>query len=276
MKIRKEISVVMSVYRGDVAMHFRDSVNSLLKQTYMPAEIIVVVDGEVKSEVNLELIKFSQNKLINIVRLPQNKGLANALNVGISKASCKYIARMDSDDICSVDRFQKQYEHLLNNNLDIVGGQIIEFGENVNDVISERKVPLEHNEIVKFLKTRSPFSHPTIIFKKEVFDKIEGYDVKVFPEDYDFFVRAFLSGFKFGNVKENVLWFRIGADQKSALKRRHGLKYAKNEFKLYKKFYNYGYYNLVDFFKVFLFKLPLRILPFPIFSYLYSNLFRKI
>lgn len=276
MKKETKISVVMSVYKNDNIIHFNRSIESLLAQSLSPSEIVIVVDGEINEDVNNKINKLAENKLFTIIYIKINKGLANALNLGIKKAKYDFIARMDSDDICFENRLEKQLNYLIDNNLDVVGGQVIEFGENINDIISVRKVPLEHNEIAQFLKTRSPFSHPTVIFRKKVFNQIQGYDVRIFPEDYDFFVRAFLKGFKFGNVKENVLWFRIGIDKQSALKRRHGIRYAKNELKLYKKFYSIGYYNLFDFLKVFFFKIPLRILPFSIFSFLYYNLFRKI
>lgn len=270
-----EISVVMSVYKNDNCYHFKEAVDSLLAQTLLPSEIIIVVDGSVDENIKTLLFDFSKIDIFKIIYLENNKGLANALNIGVNASSFNIIARMDSDDICLPDRLQKQMKFLINNDLDIVGGQILEFGANINDVISERKVPLDHTEIVKFLKTRSPFSHPTIIFHKKVFKIINGYDVNVFPEDYDFFVRAFLNNFKFGNVKETVLFFRVGSDKKSALKRRHGYRYAKNEFKLYKKFYKLKFYNLFDFLKVVLGKIPLRLLPFSIFSLLYYNLFRN-
>jgi hypothetical protein len=124
---------------------------------------------------------------------------------------------MDSDDICFKDRFEKQVEFIVKEDLDIVGGQIIEFGIDIQDIISERKVPVKHKEMVRFMKLRSPFSHPTIMFKKEVFTSLEGYDTVIFPEDYDFFVRP-KKDLKFGNVNQNILWFRLGEDRINHIK----------------------------------------------------------
>ena len=165
-----KISVVMAVYKNDNHLFFKQAVNSLLNQTYMPSEIIIVVDGTVNKKINNVINQLSLNNLIKIIKLPINKGLANALNIGISSSKYDLIARMDADDICFVDRFEKQVKFLTNENLDLVGGQIIEFGNNFNDIISERKVPITHQEIIRFMKFRSPFNHPTILFKKKVFD----------------------------------------------------------------------------------------------------------
>ena len=274
MKENNKISVVMSVYKGDRAKHFSKSVNSLLSQTHMPSEIIIVVDGEVDEKVNLELKYFSKIKIISILRLKVNQGLSNALNVGIKKAKHNLIARMDADDICFEDRFEKQMSFLVSKQLDFVGGQMVEFSKSIEDVISYRKVPVNHNQIVPFMKLRAPFSHPTILFKKEVFERLKGYDTQIFPEDYDFFVRVYLNGFKMGNLEDNVLWFRLGEDLSAALKRRWGKKYAKNEYKLYKKFLKIGFYTKKDFLKAIIFKIPLRLIPFSIFKFLYFKILR--
>ncbi len=270
-----KISVVMSVYKNDNVSFFEDAIDSLLEQSYLPSEIIVVVDGAVSIEIENLLRQYETNEIFKIIRLQQNKGLANALNIGICQASYEFVARMDSDDICFKNRFEKQIEFIVKENLDIVGSQIIEFGNDINDIVSIRKVPLEHNEMVNFMKLRSPFSHPTILFRKEVYSVLNGYDVQIFPEDYDFFVRAYLEGFKFGNVNDSLLWFRLGADRSKAIKRRWGLDYAKNEMKLYRKFLNLGFFSYSEFFKVVCFKIPLRVLPFSLYKLIYFKVLRN-
>jgi glycosyltransferase involved in cell wall biosynthesis len=272
--ILNKISVVMSVYKNDNVTFFSDAIQSVLKQSFIPSEIIIVVDGWVNKDIDALLDKYSSDPLFLIIRLKENRGLANALNIGVSAAKYDLIARMDSDDICFKSRFEKQVKALNEYDLDIVGGQIIEFGKDISDVISRRIVPCEHSEMVKLLKFRSPFSHPTIIFKRNVFDVLKGYDSSIFPEDYDFFVRAFMSNFKFGNVPDEVLWFRLGENKSDAIKRRWGIMYAKNEFKLYKKFLNIKFFNYYDFFKAVSLKIPIRLLPFFMFKFVYYKMAR--
>jgi glycosyltransferase involved in cell wall biosynthesis len=269
-----KFSVVMAVYINDIGDEFRTSINSLLCQTYLPSEIVIVVDGIVKQDILNVLDDCKKNPLFNIIKLSENKGLANALNVGIKEAKYSLIARMDADDICFPDRFEKQINFLVKEKLDFVGGQIIEFGKDVSDVISERKVPFKHEDIIKFMKYRAPFNHPTIVFKKKVFEVLNGYDINIFPEDYDFFVRVYLNGFKMGNVKKNVLWFRLGENRSMPLRRRWGKVYAKYEYQLYKKYLRLGFYNRLDFLKVVIFKIPLRFLPFPFFKFIYFKISR--
>ncbi|UTN04627.1 glycosyltransferase [Flavobacterium bizetiae] len=271
-----EFSVLMAVYNKEIPEFLEKSIESLLNQTFVPNEIVLVKDGELTEGLD-SVIHYYEKKypyIFNVVSLAKNKGLANALNEGMRVVRNSIVARMDSDDICFFNRFEIQMDYLIDNNLDIVGGQIIEFSKEIEDVISIRQVPLFHKEIVEFMKFRSPFSHPTIMFKKEAFDAINGYDTTIFPEDYDFFVRAYMAGFMFGNVKENVLYFRLGENLSEAIRRRWGIKYAINEVKLYRKFLKIDFFTYIEFTKVLLFKIPLRVLPFKLYSYIYFKFSR--
>jgi glycosyltransferase involved in cell wall biosynthesis len=271
-----DFSVLMSVYNKENPIFLIQSLDSLVSQTLLPSEVVLVKDGQLSAELNLVIddFKFRYPNLLKIVSLPNNTGLANALNEGLKVVSNDIIARMDSDDLSFANRFEIQIKHMLDNHLDIVGGQIVEFSKDIKDVVSIRKVPINHESIVKFMKFRSPFSHPTIVCKKRCYDILNGYDINIFPEDYDFFVRAYLAGFKFGNVKENILYFRLGANLSDTIKRRWGLNYAINEFKLYRKFLKMGFFNYKDYFKVLLFKIPLRVLPFRFYRFIYFSFTR--
>lgn len=257
-------SVLMSIYFKENPIYLRQSLESVINQTLKPNEIVLVKDGILTLELDSVIDEYKRNysEVFKVIALPENKGLANALNVGINNAKYSLIARMDSDDICFNDRFEKQIKALNEFDLDIVGGQIIEFGKDISDIISHRIVPCEHSDIVKLLKFRSPFSHPTILFKKEVFNVLKGYDSSIFPEDYDFFVRAYLGKFKFGNIPDDVLWFRLGENRSDTLKRRWGITYAKNEFNLYRKFLKVNFFNYYDFFKAVFLKIRLDCFPF--------------
>lgn len=272
-----KLAVLMSVYKNDNLVHLKESIDSLLNQTYQDFHIHIQLDGLIQKDCEAYLDSISGSK-IYVYKRDINKGLARSLNdllERVQKMDYKFYARMDADDICFPNRFEKQLTYLLEQNLDIVGGQIVEFGENINEIISERIMPTNHDEMIRLMKIRSPFSHPTIILRKEVIDQIKGYSATIFPEDYDFFVRAYMVGFKFGNVSDKVLWFRLGKDSSVAIKRRWGTKYAKNELKLYWHFYKIGYYSLKDFLRAVLTKIPLRIMPFFVFKYIYFNVVRK-
>jgi glycosyltransferase involved in cell wall biosynthesis len=270
-------SVLMSLYKFDNSSYLEAALESIwFSQTLKPSQIVLIQDGPVNQELRFVIKKYKSliGGVFEEYVLEQNEGLASALNKGLKYCKYNLVARMDSDDICFPDRFEKQIAFFAKHDVDILGGQLLEFGKDIDDVISQRHVPLQHHDIVSFMKYRSPFSHPSIMIKKSVYEALDGYDASIFPEDYDFFVRAYLKGFKFANLEDTVLWFRMGEDRSKAIKRRWGFLYAKNEFRLYKKFYNLGFYNTVTFLKVVLFKIPIRLLPFPIYKFIYFKLLR--
>lgn len=270
------IAVLMSVYKNDNKADLEVAVNSVLAQTFKEFDLHIQCDGSIAEECKKYLLSI-KDKRVFVYERSENHGLAYSLNellARVIKMDYDFFARMDADDICFEDRFEKQILFIEENKLDIVGGQIIEFGKDTSEIVSERIVPCTHEEIVALMKVRSPFSHPTILIRKKVIEVIKGYSYTIFPEDYDFFVRAYMNGFKFGNLPDKVLWFRLGADLSAAIKRRWGWKYAKNEYKLYRNFLRIGYYSIVDFIKVILIKIPLRLVPFKVFKFIYYKLSR--
>ncbi len=266
-------SIVMSVYKNDKLLFLKDSISSVLNQTVKPSELLIVLDGKVPTDILMFLNNIQQQEeIIKLIQLECNAGLANALNVGVRKSKFDIIARMDADDICLEDRFEKQISFMLDNDYDVIGGQIIGFGEDLNDLIPRRKVPSVHSEIIENMKYRASFNHPTVLFKKTAFELVGGYNINIFPEDHDFFVRLSLKGCKMGNIDDCVLYYRMGKDPSAFLKRRHGFSFAKNEFKLLKNFYKIGFLSKIEFLKNVILKIPIRVMPFPIFKWIYMKL----
>ena len=94
-------SVAMSVYHKDNAAFFDRALQSIIEQqTVKPSEIVLVCDGPLNSELDAVIsIYQARFPIFNIIRLPQNKGLGNALKLAVENASYELIARMDSDDV---------------------------------------------------------------------------------------------------------------------------------------------------------------------------------
>ena len=138
----------MSVYISDSPVYFVDAVNSLLNQTRLPDEIIVIADGPLGNELDLAVNNFKSNKLIKILRLEKNCGLALSRKEAISKASFDIIAVMDSDDICTVNRFEKQIKLIEDKEAEVVGGWIEEFNKIPKDRGKIRNTPINYEEIL--------------------------------------------------------------------------------------------------------------------------------
>ena len=119
-----KFSVLMSVYIKEKADYFNECMESLLKQTVQPNEIVIVQDGPVSVEIDEAIINYKKKYpgLLKIIPLKQNKGLGLALAEGIKNCTYELIARMDTDDICVPERFERQLKEFKENPaLDIVG-----------------------------------------------------------------------------------------------------------------------------------------------------------
>ena len=105
-------SVLMSVYFKDDADNLRLAIDSMLNQTVKPEQYVVVEDGKLTSELNTVIDEYENQypELFTIVKIAQNKGLANALNEGIKVCRNELVARMDADDISLPERCEKELE----------------------------------------------------------------------------------------------------------------------------------------------------------------------
>lgn len=220
-------TVLMSVYHKDDKNYFFESLESMAGQTIPPAQFVIVRDGQVgegiASVIESFVGKYSTLFQIDIVELDKCGGLGNALNEGLKKCQCEIIVRMDSDDISAHNRVEKQLQAMDEHNAQIVGCNVLEFKDNINNIISKRQVPKEHDDIFRFAKQRNPFNHPSVIMKKDALLKAGGYKSCELFEDYYLWVRMLQAGCKAYNVQENLLYMRAGEE---LFARRGGLKYG--------------------------------------------------
>ena len=223
-------SIITSVYKNDNPEYVRVALDSMLdSQSVKPSEIVLVRDGQVPSELDELLNEYESrySEVFNIIRLEQNRGLGNALKLGVENAKYELVARMDSDDICLPVRFEKQLQYMENHpEVDIVGGQMTEFIGETSNIVGKRIVPLENDAILEYMKSRCALNHVTVMFRKDAVLKSGNYQDWFWNEDYYLWVRMWLNGCKFGNLDSVLVNVRSGADQYA---RRGGMKYFRSE-----------------------------------------------
>lgn len=266
----------MPVYYKEKPLFFEQALDSILNQTLLPDEIVIVKDGPLTKELDAVIEKYisKYSNLFNIVALEENVGLGDALKIGIEKCSFDIIARMDSDDICRVDRFKTQIDFLENNpDVDVVGSWISEFEENPENIISCRQLPIEHNEIYKFGQFRCPINHMTVMYKKDAVLKAGNYKKFKNIEDYYLWGRMLIKGAKFANIPECLVNVRAGS---AMFKRRANITYFINsEFPLQIEFLKIGFTNIYQFLRNSILKFLLRAMPFCLMSSYYKKFLRK-
>lgn len=141
----------MSVYKNDDPLFFKQALESVINQTTMPSEIVLMVDGPVSDELNNVITEYHKRfSLLNVVRFDQNKGLGKALEEGVKHATYDIVARMDSDDIAAPDRFEKQLMCFLNDSeLSIVGTYDEQQYYRENQLIQKYNCLLRHEAAYK-------------------------------------------------------------------------------------------------------------------------------
>ena len=226
----EQFSVCTSVYKNDKPEFVMEALNSMLvHQSIKPSEIVLVQDGPVPDDLADLLHEYEgkYTEVFNIIRLEKNGGLGNALKLGVENAKYDLCARMDSDDICLPDRFEKQLAYLeAHPDCDIVGGQMTEFIDTPDNIVGRREVPLTNEEIYEFMKSRCALNHVTVMFRKEAVLKVGNYQDWFWNEDYYLWVRMMMHHCVFANIPDVAVNVRSGANQYA---RRGGKKYFDSE-----------------------------------------------
>ncbi len=223
-------SVCTSIYKNDKPEFVRVALDSMLvNQSVIPSEIVLVQDGPVPDGLLQLLQEYETNypDVMNVIRLERNGGLGNALKLGVENAKYDICARMDSDDICLHDRFEKQLAYLeAHPECDIVGGQMTEFIDTPENIVGRREVPFDNKDIYEFMKSRCALNHVTVMFRKQSVMKVGNYQDWFWNEDYYLWVRMMMANCQFANIPDVAVNVRSGADQYA---RRGGKKYFDSE-----------------------------------------------
>lgn len=212
-----EISVLMSVYNGEE--YIRESIDSILKQTYSDFELIIVNDGS--TDQTREIIEGYQDKRIKLFNFQENKGVGAALKFGLTQVNGKYIAKADSDDINHPERLYKQKIYLDNHSDIALVKTLLEYFPHNEAVANSQRfnyikniLEKQKNDIVtpedieEKLYWYCCIPHTTIMARTEVIKAI-GYEEMRICEDYKLFYQMNKKGFKMATIPEVLVRMRV-------------------------------------------------------------------
>lgn len=210
-----KVSVIMSTYK-EKEIFLRKSIESILNQTYIDFEFIIILDNPQNEEHKMIVNEYVQkDSRVRFFVNEKNMGLTSSLNRGVSLAKGEYICRMDADDISMPYRLEKQIAYLVQNDYDLIGGITQMVDENDRIIYSIKTIPHDFERIRKIIKYNQCLAHPTWLGKKNIFIDLEGYRNIPLCEDYDFTLRAILRGYKVSNLNETVLQYRMTSNSLS-------------------------------------------------------------
>lgn len=167
-----KVSVIMGAYNAKNIID--KAIESILDQSYSNWELIICDDCSEDGTYDYLVEKYKGNSNVKIIKNKSNKKLAFSLNQCLKVATGEYIARMDADDISLPNRLEKQVKFLdEHNDIDVVGGAALVFdGETTSEIRKCPEFPTT-SDIIKNV----PFIHPTIMMRKKMYDKLNGYTV---------------------------------------------------------------------------------------------------
>lgn len=269
-------SILMSLYFKESRSFLNECFESIwINQTVKPDEIVLVLDGPIGTELQ-ECVDSWKGRIgdhLNIIALPNNIGLGMALNEGLKHCSHDWVFRMDTDDICLPDRFEKQVEYIQKNpDVVLFSGQIIEFNETIEDATKLKVVPTDYEEIKKFALKRCPFNHMTVAYRRDVILGLGGYQHHLLMEDYNLWFRVIGAGYKVGNHSDVLLYARVGNGMYA---RRKGWQYFKSEKKLLDLKKELKLQGSVAANLIFLARASIRLIPSNMLAFIYNNFLRK-
>lgn len=262
-------SVLISIYKKENPLWFREALDSVFAQTVQPDEIVLVKDGPLTPELEAVIEAYcTAHPIFNIVENETNLGLGLALQKGLFVGKNEVIARMDTDDIMPVDRFEKQLKMIEEGN-DVVSCWSQLFIGEQNNVVAVKTRPEKHEAIVKLAHRRSPVCHAACMLRKSAVLEAGNYMDCPLYEDYHLWIRMIMNGAKFYNIQEVLYFVRTTEDQ---AKRRSGYKYLKTELGFFKEFYKKGFFTTGDYLKNVIIRTVVRLAPSPIRFVLFKKI----
>lgn len=271
----EQYSVLMSVYYKDSPEELKQSIDSMLNQTIKANQFVLVEDGPLGDELLSVIDEYYEKHkpLFTLIKLKENQGLGKALDTGLLKCRNDLVARMDADDISLPERCEKLLKLFDSNpKLAIAGTNIDEFYDDPSNVVSSRVVPSDYKSICKFMKRRSPFNHPTVMFRKSEVLRCGGYGKMRRKQDLDLFARMINMDCYALNINESLLLFR---SNEGNYKRRKSWEYCKSYIDVTRENYKRGYCSFFDLAVVTVGQVVMYVAPMSVMKFLSDKFLRK-
>lgn len=261
-----DFSVLMSVHASEQPNYLEACLESLLGQSLLASEIVLVEDGPLSQTLRESIEKFYSVLPLISVKLASNIGLACALNEGLRHCRYEIVARMDTDDVCFPERFEKQIAFMSRHpEVDVLGAMVEEFDCSMQHSLGIRQLPLTHAELSRFAKTRSPISHPTVVFRKQAVLDVGGYPSFRKAQDYALWSLMLTKNYHMQNMDEVLLKMRAG----SGMMARRGSEYLKHELAILRFQRSIGFISRREYFFNYVIRSVIRRSPVSIRKILY-------
>ena len=200
------VSVVMPAF--NTAQYIEDAVQSVLSQTYLNFELIVLDDASIDGTGDIVSAMARKDSRIHFYRNKENLGIAGNRNKGATLAAGKYLAWQDADDISLSDRLSLQVKFMEEHPaVGIMGGSIQLFNDSGD--LGLRRYPLSDQLIRQAVFKYSPITQPAAMIRLDALKRVGFYDLECPPaEDLDMTFRIG-SYYQLANIPEVLVRYRV-------------------------------------------------------------------
>ena len=268
-------SVLMTVYEKEKPEYFQQAIDSMMDQTVMTDDFVIVCDGPLTKELELVIDKsvHKHPDIFQIVRLEKNVGIGAATNIGLQYCKNDLIAKMDADDVAVLQRCELQLAMFADcPQLAVLGGYLAEFDHDPNEPYAIREVPLENEDIRKFARRRQPFNNVTVMYRKSAVLKVGGYRPMGRNEDFDLYIRLLHADYYARNIPGILTNART---DRTAMRRRASWQTLKGCAKSRWNSLRTGYCSIVDFLVCVGGQFVVWICPVSVQEWIYQKFLRK-
>ena len=232
LKNNPEITVLMPAYNAE--KYIAGAIASVLNQTFINFELLIINDGSTDN--TPQIIQSFKDNRITLINQSSNEGISNALNKGLKYARADFIARFDADDICHVDRLQKQIDFLNSHPDYVITGSDAEYiSATGNHLCFFECNGHSHEEISKDIYSCCPFTHSSVMYRKETVIQCGGYPIYAHTfEDYLLWIKLSKWG-RFYNFPEPLIKVRFSPSSVTIDEKWRGKDFLKLKGKIIKK-----------------------------------------
>lgn len=263
----------MSVYAKEKPEYLREAMDSVLHQTLMPDEIVLVKDGILTPELEQVVCEYQEKYSgLHTFQFETNVQLGRALAKGVELCQNDLVARMDTDDIAVPNRFQMQYEYMMAHpEIVALGGWMEEFNDE-GTYSKVKQMPETDEALRSYARYRNPLNHMTVMFRRQ--DVLEVGNYRHFPylEDYDLWSRLLMRPGKLHNLPMVLVKMR---NNNSVYERRGGFSYFKQYMSLRKVQKEIGLTSGSEYLIALLLTLGMTLQPTFLRKFVYQKILRK-
>lgn len=202
------VSVLMPAYNAEKFIAV--AIQSILDQTFKDFELCIINDGSTDGTAKI-IDQFDDPRIVKI-HWAQNGGLVLVRNALVALAKGKYIAYLDNDDVAFPDRLAKQFAFLEAGKADVCSGAYETFNEETGER-RESKGRYTDADIRALITVYCPLCNPAVMGRAEIFKKFPYIAGNDHAEDYSLWQEIALSGYRFANLRDKLITYRIHPKQ---------------------------------------------------------------